>query len=144
MALFSAVADSVIRYQFFVGNRLPTKRRDNASGNFDWTLGPGVTSIPGAPEADYALFIDTEDQYGSTGRKVLQILAAATVHVAVRSGVHKGFAGLVDLRTGNLVWLNADMAMGGDVRTPEGAQRRVGQLLEDFPGRSTVPSANAQ
>jgi hypothetical protein len=52
----------------------------------------------------------------------------------VKSGEHKGFAGLVDLRTGDLVWLNADLAMGGDVRTPEGAQKRVAQLLEDFPG----------
>ncbi len=141
MSLFSAVADSVINYQFFRGNRLPTKVRDNAGGNFDWTLGPGVGTIPGAADADYALFISTEDHYGSTGRKVLQIFAAVAIGAAVRSGLHKGYAGLIDLRTGNLVWLNADLAMGGDVRTPEGAQRRVQQLLEDFPGGSATPAA---
>lgn len=139
MALFSSVADSVISYQFFPGNRLPTKVRAIRAGEFNWTLGPGVAAIPGAAEADYALFINTEDHYGSTGRKVLQLFAAMA-GVSVRSGVHKGFAGLVDLRTGNLLWLNADMAMGGDVRTPEGAVRRVTQLLEDFPGRPAVPA----
>ena len=132
-ALFSAVANSVMTYQFFLGNRLPTKLRDNREDEFDWSLGPGVSNIPGAENADYALFIFTEDHYGSTGRKILQIFAALG-GVGVQSGVHIGYAGLVDLRTGNLLWLNADGQMGGDVRTPEGAQRRVGQLLEEFPG----------
>lgn len=132
-ALFSAVASSVRTYQFFVGNRLPTKLQDNREDEFDWTLGPGVSSIPGAGKADYALFIYTEDHYGSTGRKIFQIFAALG-GIGVLSGVHIGHAGLVDLRTGNLLWLNADFQMGGDVRTPEGAQKRVSQLLEEFPG----------
>ena len=46
---------------------------------------------------------------------------------------------IVDLKTGDLVWLNADAAMGGDVRDPDGAQKRVGQLLEAFPG-SVAPT----
>lgn len=142
MSLFSVLAGSVIEYQFFPGNRLPTKLRDNRSGGFDWTLGPGVSAIPGAADADYALFIYTEDHYGSTGRKVLQLFAAMG-GVAVRAGVHKGFAGLIDLRTGHLLWLNADVQMGGDVRTPEGAQRRVTQLLEDFPGSTPPPATPA-
>jgi hypothetical protein len=54
--------------------------------------------------------------------------------VAVQSGEHVGYAGLVDLKTGDLLWLNADAAMGGDVRELEGSQKRVSQLLEDFPG----------
>ena len=136
-ALFSVVAESVVVYKFFPGNRLPSKKRQ---GVFDWTLGPGVKNIPGADGADYALFITTEDQYGSTGRKVAQIFAAFA-GVGITSGVHKGFAGLVDLKTGDLVWLNADLQMGGDVRTPEGATRRVDQLLEDFPGKPVTLAA---
>lgn len=129
-ALFPVVAGAVITYKFFPGNRLPTKKRE---GVFDWTLGSGIRNMPGASSADYALFLFTEDQYGSTGRKVAQVLAAGLFGVGVQSGVHKGFAGLIDLRTGDLVWLNADLRMGGDVRTPDGAAKRVAQLLEDFP-----------
>lgn len=136
-ALFSVLADSVIRYQFFPGNRLPSKKR---KGVFEWTMGPGVADVARGTGADYALFIFNEDQYGSTGRKILQIFAAMA-YVSVKSGEHKGFAGLVDLRTGDLVWLNADLAMGGDVRTPEGAQKRVAQLLEDLPGSTPVALA---
>lgn len=137
--LFGALADSVIEYQFFRGNRLPTKVR---KGEFEWSIGTGLTNLKSLAGADYALFVNTEDQYGSTGRKVLQVVALMG-GIAVTSGVHKGYAGLIDLKTGELVWLNADRQMGGDVRTPEGAQKRVHQLLEGFPGRPVQPSEQA-
>lgn len=136
-ALFATIAQSVIVYQFFPGNRLPTKKRKDS---FEWTMGPGVASLPGLAGADYALFVTTEDQFGSGGRKALQIFAALG-GVGITSGVHKGFAGLVEVKTGNLVWLNADLQMGGDVRTDEGAQKRVAQLFEGFPGRPVIVAA---
>lgn len=139
-ALFATVADAVVEYQFFAGNRLPTKKR---AGQFDWTLGPGVADLAKDTGCDYALFIGTEDQYGSTGRKIFQFVAAVA-RVPIVSGSHKGQAGLVDLRTGDLVWLNADMRMGGDVRDPAGASKRMMQLLEDFPGRSLDTTASAE
>ena len=129
--LFTAVADSVIEYQFFAGNRLPTKKR---SKDFDWSVGPGLAQLKSLQGNDYALFINTRDDFGSTGRKVLQVMAFLA-RIPVTSGVHRGYAGLVDLKTGELVWLNADREMGGDVRTAEGADKRVAQLLEGFPGK---------
>jgi hypothetical protein len=141
--LFDAVSQAVVNYQFFVGNRLPTKKRDNKAGVFDWSLGEGVRDLPGAKDADYALFIYNEDAYGSTGRKLLQAVALLGPGIAVKSGEHKGAAGLVDLKTGDLLWLNADFAMGGDVRDVEGAEKRVRQLLEEFPG-SVVKQAEAK
>jgi len=138
MVLFSAISQAVIEYQFFAGNRLPTKKRDNKAEVFDWSMGTGVADLPGAKDADYALFIYNKDAYGSTGRKVLQILAAIGPGIPVTSGEHLGFAGLVDLRTGDLLWLNADGQMGGDVREVDGSEKRVQQLLEDFPG--SVPA----
>lgn len=136
MALFAAVSQAVIEYQFFVGNRLPTKKRDNKDGVFEWSLGPGVAELPGASNADYGLFLYNKDAYGSTGRKILQIFALMG-GVGVQSGEHVGYAGLIDLKTGDILWLNADAAMGGDVREAAGSEKRVRQLLEDFPG-STI------
>jgi hypothetical protein len=137
--LFGAVADSVIEYQFFVGNRLPTKKRKDS---FEWSIGPEIGKLRSLGGADYALFINTHDEYGSTGRKVLQIVAMMG-GIGMSSGVHAGHAGLVDLHTGELVWLNADRQMGGDVRTAEGAAKRVAQLLEGFPGRPVQAAAIA-
>lgn len=132
--LFDAVSQAVMNYQFFAGNRLPTKKRDNKAGIFDWSLGAGVQDLPGAKDADYALFIYNKDAFGSTGRKILQVVALLGPGIAVKSGEHRGAAGLVDLRTGDVLWLNADFAMGGNVRDADGAEKRVGQLLEEFPG----------
>ncbi len=129
-SLFRAIAASALEYQMFVGNRLPTKKNSN---DLTYTLGPGIAPLAASTGADYGLFLYTEDQYGSTGRKILQILALGVAGVAVQSGIHTGYAGLVDLRTGDLVWINADGAMGGDVRQTDGATKRVAQLIEGFP-----------
>lgn len=123
-ALFNAVSGSIVQYQFFPGNRLPTRKNEA----FEWTIGEGAKRLADMSGARYGLFITTEDHYGSAGRKVMQLL------VGVQSGVHMGSAGLVDLHTGNVLWLNADLQMGGDVRDAEGVKKRVSQLLEDFPG----------
>jgi len=138
--LFGTLADSVIEYQFFKGNRLPTKKRQKKQ--FDWGIGPGIAQLESLKGADYALFINTYDAYGSTGRKVLQAVGFLA-GVPVTSGVHHGYAGLIDLRTGELVWLNADRQMGGDVRDEDGAVKRVRQLLEGFPGRPPEAAAQA-
>lgn len=129
-ALFRAVAEAAFQHKMFPGNRLPTKKKE-----FDWTLGKDAAQLK-ALGGDYGLFFYTYDSYGSTGRKVAQILGAVMGFGLMPSGVHVGYAGLVDLSTGNLVWLNADLAMGGDVRTAEGAQKRVRQLLEEFPSKA--------
>lgn len=134
-ALFTAVAHSVMNYQLFPGNRLPTKKR---KGQFEWGLGPDIGKVVGLQDADYALFIYNEDQFGSTGRKVAQAFALLAVGVYIKSGLHTGYAGLVDLKTGDLVWLNADASMGGDPRTPEGAAIRAEQLFKGFPGSAPV------
>lgn len=128
--LFRAVADAVMEYQFFPGNRLPTKKRDKG---LSYALGPGIARIAEGSGADYALFVTTEDHYASGGRKAAAIAAAVLFGAYVPTGQHQGYAGLVDLRTGDLVWINADLEMGGDPREPDGARKRAGQLLAGFP-----------
>jgi len=129
-ALFKAVTDAVLVHKLFPGNRLPTKK-----DRFDWTLGEGAQKLSELTGGDYGLFLYTYDSYGSAGRKAAQVVGLL-LGVGISSGVHIGYAGLVDLKTGDLVWINADARMGGDVRDAEGAQKRVSQLLEDFPQRS--------
>ncbi|MBY0519552.1 MAG: hypothetical protein K2P79_03900 [Sphingomonas sp.] len=136
--LFDAVSQAIVTYQFFIGNRLPTKKRDNKVGAFDWSLGEGVRDLPGARDADYGLFLYNKDAYGSTGRKLLQAVALLGPGIAIKSGEHRGAAGLVDLKTGDVLWLNADFALGGDVRNAEGAQKRVRELLRGLPGSAVA------
>jgi hypothetical protein len=127
-ALFRGVSETVLQHRLFKGNRLPTKKT-----GFEYTLGPDVAKLGVLGGGDYGLFIRTDDAYGSAGRKMLQFFAAGIAGVGVSSGKHSGYAGLVDLKSGDLVWFNADYKMGGDVRDADGSMKRVGQLLEEFP-----------
>ena len=134
-ALFRAVSESIMIHKLFVGQRLPTKRE-----HFEWTLGEGAQRLGAMTHSDYALFFFTHDAYGSAGRKTAQIFGAM-LGVAIVPGVHIGYAGLVDLKTGDVIWFNADPQMGGDVRTADGAVKRVGQLLNGLPGRAEPVAA---
>ncbi|MBW8783314.1 MAG: hypothetical protein JF593_01530 [Novosphingobium sp.] len=139
-ALFKTVAHSVVTYQFFKGNRLPTRKNHP----FEWTLGDGIRRIAELTGARYGLFVTTDDQYGTLGRKIFQVLAIGLVGVPVTSGVHTGYAGLIDLQTGELVWLRADEQMGGDVRNDEGMHKRVGELLKGFPAMKAELAVQAK
>jgi uncharacterized protein (AIM24 family) len=46
---------------------------------------------------------------------------------------------MVDLKTGDMVWMNVDVQLTGDVRDTEGARVRVEQLLRTFPAQRPDP-----
>jgi hypothetical protein len=136
--LFKSVADNVIKHRLFDIDPLPTK-----VDRFDWTLGEGAAKLGALGNADYGLFFYTLDSYESASRRTARILAASIG--AAPTEVNMGYAGLVDLKTGDLVWINVDVKMGGDVRTADGATYRISELLDGFPVRTgfVVPPAKA-
>ena len=119
----------VVGQQIMIGPvvQLPTK-----AGVFDWTLGSGVGAIARAYDADYALFVYVRDSYASAGR-VATIAVAALLGVHVPGGVQVGFASLVDLKTGEIVWFNRLQRGTGDLRTAEPAAESVRALMNGFP-----------
>jgi hypothetical protein len=151
--LFEKVA-SAISTHLIEGDSLPTKRKANPKPRtpsarskwtdlLDWSLGPGTARLKEATGADYAMFVYNYDAYGDTGRKASQAVGALGCIVGfgcdiVASGAHVGYAALVELSTGNIVWFNSDPEMGGDPRTAEGADKRVAQLMEGFPVRPAI------
>lgn len=136
-ALFRTVAGAITQHKMVPGAGLPTKKN-----RFDWTLGPGAAKLGEIGGGDYALFVSTHDAYGTAGRKVMQVLFAGMFGGYMPAGIHASYAALVELNTGNIVWFNMDPASGGDVRTDEGAAKRVGQLLTKFPlAEGEIPSA---
>jgi len=98
----------------------------------DWTLGPGTNEMRDRYGADYALFIFVRDSYATSNRKLVEVfgnLAGAKLDVAAQ----EGFASLVDLRTGNIVWFNRLLSGFGDLRTKEPAQQTVDALIKGIP-----------
>lgn len=123
--LHRAVGGSVLVHQYLPGNALPSK-----DGKFDWSLGPSVAAISRSYEADYALFLYVRDSYATAGR-VAFIVVAALMGAGVQGGSQVGFASVVDLKTGDIVWFNRLVRGTGDLRTPDAAAETVKTLVSD-------------
>jgi len=119
---------------YFMQDYLPTKR-----AVFEWSVGEGARSLGEDFDADYALFVFLRDSHASAGlvgMNVLKgVLALGGIPVGMTTGVHFGFAQLVDLRTGQVFWFNkmTDMGPQADLRTGPDAERSVGRLLQGCP-----------
>lgn len=127
-ALHGSVATSVFVYHMFGGaGGLPTK-----DGKLLWSLGDAVKPLKDKTGADYALFTWVRDSYASAERKAVMI-GMALLGVGVAGGSQIGYASLVDLKTGQIVWFN-NLARGfGDLREEKPALETVEALLRSFP-----------
>ncbi len=125
--LFGAVGSAVAFHHYVQPVNLPTK-----AGKFDWTLGPDVQTIGNKYDADYALFTYVRDSYATAGRAAV-IVFAAILGASVQGGVQFGYASLVDLRTGEIVWFNRLLRGGGDLRTAKPSKETVTSLMSEFP-----------
>jgi hypothetical protein len=124
--LYSAVGTTILTHHLGMVP-LPTK-----NGSFDWSMGPDIKVIGQKYDADYALFSYYRDYQASGGRVAFAILAAAA-GIGISTGSEGGFASLIDLRTGDIVWFNKVVAGVGELRDEKGAEAAVGALFKDMP-----------
>jgi hypothetical protein len=108
--------------------KLPTKH-----GKLDWSLGEPARLLKQKTGADYALFSWVRDSYASIER-IATTIGLAILGVGIFPGaMQTGYASLVDLDTGRVVWFNRLIRLTGDLRQPERAAETVDTLLEHFP-----------
>ena len=127
LKLHSAVGQAILTHKYTPGFDLPTKQ-----GKFDWSLGSDVQALRDVYDADYALFVFFRDSF-STGGRVALIMAAAVFGVGVPGGQQVGFASLVDLNTGNILWFNTLASGFGDLREPDSAEEATEALFGQIP-----------
>jgi hypothetical protein len=125
--LHAAVGQAILTHLYNENLKLPNK-----GDALDWSLGPGTNEMRDRHGADYALFVFIRDSYSSDSRRALQVLGALA-GVGLPGGVQIGFASLVDLRTGNIVWFNRLISGSGDLRTGAQAQATVDALIRNMP-----------
>jgi hypothetical protein len=128
-SLHGAIARAIAMHHF--GNlKLPTK-----DGKLDWSMGESVQPIKKATSADYALFSFVRDSYASDERKAAMVAIAILTlgRAALTMGAQTGYASLVDLNTGRIVWFNQLQRGTGDLREPEKAAETLDALLREFP-----------
>ncbi len=126
--LHEAVGLSIKLHKYLPYAALPTKK-----DRFDWTLGDSAVQYGKASGYDYALFLFARDSFSSGGRAAIQALGflgcAVGFCMIPSGGIQQGFASLVDLKSGNVVWFNYLVSEVGDIRTPVGANDMVKRLL---------------
>ena len=128
--LHEAVGDAIL-----TSYALPTQRVRQPY--LDYRLGNAVRLLGDEFGADFALFLHCSATYASGGRMALGVLAAMGGCV-VDTGSVTGFASLVDLRDGKVIWFRELVPRGtalgsADPRHAHGASVLVGLLLEDVP-----------
>ncbi|MBK7675733.1 hypothetical protein [Accumulibacter sp.] len=124
--LHAAVGQAIILHQqgMFA---LPTKE-----GKLDWSLGDEVAVLRARTGADYALFAFVRDSYTS-GQRVAMMVVGALLGVGLSGGFQVGYASLVDLTTGRVVWFNRLLRGSGDLRELDKARESCDALLDSFP-----------
>jgi hypothetical protein len=129
--LHAAIARAIAMHHFGSASlHLPTK-----DGKLDWSLGESTQVIKQATGADYALFSWVRDGYASAERQAAMVaIAVLTLGRAIPGGgAQTGYASLVELSTGRVLWFNWLRRGSGDLREPDKAVETLDALLRDFP-----------
>jgi hypothetical protein len=127
-ALHAAVAHAISMHHFGPGFlNLPTKE-----GKLNWSMGESVRELKDKTGAEYAFFSWIRDSYAS-GERVAAMIILALLGVGLGGGQQIGYASLVDLNTGNILWFNRLARISGDLREAEKAHETLDALLEGFP-----------
>ncbi len=125
LALYAQVANDA----FFLP-RVPGWQHKQA--RFDYTLGPGLAYLRDRTGADVALMVVGQDTVSTHERKALMVVGAL-FGVSVPLGVTFMTAGVVDLKTGDLLWVNYDVSGTGDMRVSKDARSALQSLLKGYP-----------
>ena len=75
--------------------------------NFDYSVGPGLQFLKQRTGADAALVVFGADGESTGGRVAMGIFLAA-LGVGIAGGSNYLYAGIIDLNTGNIIWLDND------------------------------------
>jgi hypothetical protein len=102
--------------------------------HFDYSLGPGLAFLAERTGADKALILMGEDVHSSEGRKAAFLVAAA-FGVGIPLGHSVAVASLVDLRSGDVLWMHYYISAGNvSFLNEEDTRTVVTELFKPFPG----------
>lgn len=107
--------------------RLPSKAEQ-----LNWSFADAMQPVAAKTGARYGLFMWVRDSYASAGRKAMMV-GMAILGVAMTGGIQVGYASLVDLQTGQVLWFNQLARGSGDLREAAAAAETMDALLRGLP-----------
>jgi hypothetical protein len=138
IALYDQVAGSA----YFARSSVFPAWRERAK-TFDYTLGPGLKAFADQTGIDAAMIVSGSDYISTAGRKaamVMGVLVGAALGVAVvpQGGISFVSVGVIDLRSGNLIWFGTDRSESADLRNEPDVQRMLDGLFKTYPGAAAA------
>ena len=133
-ALYALVAGSA----YGASHSQYTAWRERAA-QFDYTLGPGLTAFSQRNKVDAAVFLVGTDYISTAGRKAAMafgVIVAALAGVAIVPGSQPAFlsVGVVDMKTGDLLWFKSDIRSGSaNLRDADTVKSLMDSLFDHYP-----------
>lgn len=141
LALYETVAYSAYQHTGAMGSNHVWPQK---LARFDYTIGPALKFLKDKTGADAALIVVGEDNVSSAGRKAAFVVAAL-FGVALQVGYSGLTAGVVELESGNVLWLDFALNQATvDLRTRDGSQELVNAVFQNFPGRNGAAKASGR
>lgn len=130
---------NVVGFNAFYFGRSQFDAWKHKQKEFDYTLGTGLKTLAEQTGADAALIIIGEDYISSGGRKAARLFAALLGVIVPGSPTFLS-AALVDLKSGDILWMNYGLAIDSkDLRKQEDVDKLMGELFAYYPGRTVTP-----
>jgi hypothetical protein len=142
IALYDAVAGSA----YFARTSMFKAWQDRGR-EFDYTLGPGLKALAERTNVDAALILSGSDYISTGGRKAAMLMGAllgAVTGVVVMPGGGVSFVsvGVVDLRSGDLLWFGTDQSGSTNFQNEADLRSMIEGLFNTYPGIApAVPPA---
>lgn len=128
IGLCERVAQSV-----FVYGRGDQDAWAHKKNEFDYTVGPGLAFLREQTGADAALIVLGSDYISSGGRRAA-FIAGLALGIIMPLGQSFITAGIVDLTTGDVLWMSFDSSASMDSRTPADVDGLMRDLYQTWPG----------
>ena len=136
----SAVVDEHMALYKLVVNTASSVGWQHKIRRFDYGIGPGLTSLRRQTGADAAVMVYGRDHVSTAGRKakavagnipILNIFTGPPPKLG-HSYIH---IGVVDLKTGDLLWMNSEYREGAsNLRDYDDANEIIAEIFEWYPG----------
>jgi len=117
---------------------------------FDYGIGPGLRALADKTGADAAIMVYGRDYASTAGRKARAVVGHIPIlniftGPAPKLGHSFVHIGVVDLRTGDLLWMSSSYREGStNLRDPEDAAKMVNEIFEWYPGIEKYRAAYVQ
>lgn len=135
-----ALVDEHMALYKLVANSMPNRLMMHKIRRFDYGIGPGLASVLARSGADALVMVHGRDYASTAGRKTKAVLGKIPiVNIFTGGEVQLGHSfvhiGVIDLKTGDLLWMNSEYREGtSNMREYDDVEDQMAALFKWYPG----------